>query len=396
MSSGNGQRWWRRASHPPLSLSPGSPPSPLPFFPVLFPFSSQFALCAVQSGLVYWKKAHKRSYEAVSLAGLWLVPGVLAARLGCWRFVWIWGAWSASTGAILHACAGKSLAPSTPRRVYAWFLASYKVSVAAGAAGYACLLLGLVTATFGLPTPLGDGGALLLLWYGLYFGVLGRDAAELAADRLAASLGSGRMMAVRARACGVCGGALVDGPGDLKPPPLVVAPPPAPAPPPHLLAPSGLAPPPPPPPPGVMLANGGVGDATIQLACKHCFHGTCLRGWCVVGKKDTCPACREKVDLRAIFAGRPWETRNLQWVQMLDMLRYLVVWNPLILGGLSLGMKWFGVRDHAADRAALRTRLGEVAAAVAAGAPTIAPEVVHHVGGGGGAVEGGGGAVGGA
>jgi len=334
---------------------------------------------------VYWKKAHKRSYEAVSLAGLWLVPGVLAARLGCWRFVGVWGAWSAATAAILHACAGKALQPTTPRRVYAWFLASYKLSVAAGAAGYGCLLLGLVTATFGLPTPLGDGGALLLLWYGLYFGVLGRDAAELAADRLAASLGSGRMMAVRARACGVCGGALVDGPGDLKPPPPLgaTAAAPAPAVPSHLLAPAQhLAPPPPPPPPGVMLANGGTGDSTIQLACKHCFHGTCLRGWCVVGKKDTCPACREKVDLRAIFAGRPWETRNLQWVQMLDMLRYLVVWNPLILGGLSLGMKVVGVRDHAADRAALRARLGEVAAAVAAGAPTIAPDLVHHVGGG--------------
>jgi RING finger protein 121 len=130
-----------------------------------------------------------------------------------------------------------------------------------------------------------------------------------------------------------------------------------------------------------MLANGGVGDATIQLACKHCFHGTCLRGWCVVGKKDTCPACREKVDLRSIFAGRPWETRNLQWIQMLDMLRYLVVWNPVILGGLSVAMKWMGVRDHAADRAALRARLAEVAAAAAAGAPTIAPELVHHVDG---------------
>jgi RING finger protein 121 len=353
------------------------------------PSTSQFALCAVQSGLVYWKKAHKRSYEAVSLAGLWLVPGALAARMRFWRFLAVWAGWSSVTGAVLHACSGKALSPTTPRRVYAWFLASYKLSVAAGATGYGCLLLGLVTATFGLPTPLGEGGALMVLWYGLYFGVLGRDAAELAADRLASNLGSGVMMAVRARACGVCGGALVDGPGDLKPPPRVVVPQAPPAAPLHLAHPSGLAPPPPPPPTGVMLANGGVGDATIQLACKHCFHGTCLRGWCVVGKKDTCPACREKVDLRAIFAGRPWETRNLQWVQMLDMLRYLVVWNPLILGGLSLGMKFFGVKDHAADRASLRSRLGEVAAAVAAGAPTIAPELVHHVGGGvGGGGEG--------
>ena len=39
----------------------------------------------------------------------------------------------------------------------------------------------------------------------------------------------------------------------------------------------------------------------------------CIRGWTIVGKKDTCPACLEKVDLRAVFHDRPWETRNLSW-----------------------------------------------------------------------------------
>jgi len=39
----------------------------------------------------------------------------------------------------------------------------------------------------------------------------------------------------------------------------------------------------------------------------------CIRGWTIVGKKDTCPACLEKVDLRAVFQDRPWETRNLSW-----------------------------------------------------------------------------------
>ena len=39
----------------------------------------------------------------------------------------------------------------------------------------------------------------------------------------------------------------------------------------------------------------------------------CIRGWTIVGKKDTCPACLEKVDLRTVFHDRPWETRNLSW-----------------------------------------------------------------------------------
>lgn len=67
-----------------------------------------------------------------------------------------------------------------------------------------------------------------------------------------------------------------------------------------------------------------------QLSCKHCFHELCIRGWTVVGKKDSCPCCLEKVDLRDLYAQRPWETKNLSWIQMLDALRYMVVWNPII------------------------------------------------------------------
>lgn len=45
-----------------------------------------------------------------------------------------------------------------------------------------------------------------------------------------------------------------------------------------------------------------------------------IAGWTIVGKKDTCPVCMEKVDLKQIFADRPWETTNLNWNQMLDMV----------------------------------------------------------------------------
>lgn len=42
-------------------------------------------------------------------------------------------------------------------------------------------------------------------------------------------------------------------------------------------------------------------------------HSGCIRGWTIVGKKDTCPVCNEKVDLRALYVDRPWESRNLSW-----------------------------------------------------------------------------------
>ena len=31
------------------------------------------------------------------------------------------------------------------------------------------------------------------------------------------------------------------------------------------------------------------------------FHEFCIRGWCIVGKKQICPYCKEKVDLKRMF-----------------------------------------------------------------------------------------------
>ena len=54
-------------------------------------------------------------------------------------------------------------------------------------------------------------------------------------------------------------------------------------------------------------------EQTIQLPCKHLYHALCIRGWTMVGKKNTCPTCLEKTDLHALYADRPWEARNLQY-----------------------------------------------------------------------------------
>ena len=77
-------------------------------------------------------------------------------------------------------------------------------------------------------------------------------------------------------------------------------------------------------------------EPTIQLPCKHLFHELCIKGWTMVGKKDTCPVCMEKTDLKALYADRPWEARNLQWNGMLDFVRYMVVWVPIIVTSLNL------------------------------------------------------------
>ena len=69
----------------------------------------------------------------------------------------------------------------------------------------------------------------------------------------------------------------------------------------------------------------------------------CIRGWTLVGKKDCCPVCNEKVSMRAVSSTTPWETQSLMWSQLLDSVRYLVVWNPVIIVVTQFTLYEFGV-----------------------------------------------------
>ncbi|CAF1433874.1 unnamed protein product [Rotaria sordida] len=47
-------------------------------------------------------------------------------------------------------------------------------------------------------------------------------------------------------------------------------------------------------------------------------------------KKQTYPYCKEKVDLKRLFPN-PWEKPHALLGNLLDWVRYLVAWQPLIL-----------------------------------------------------------------
>jgi hypothetical protein len=101
-----------------------------------------------------------------------------------------------------------------------------------------------------------------------------------------------------------------------RPPRLALALAPLPTPP-HPSPPHPTPPHPTPPQEGV--------ETVKQLSCKHSFHELCIRGWTIVGKKDVCPVCNEKVDLRHLYADRPWETQNLSW--------WVGLWRGWVVGG---------------------------------------------------------------
>ena len=224
----------------------------------------QFCMVGAQSVIFWWRKTHQRSYDLVrtslqllacpsptiqvTLLGLWLVPPYLAWGMRAHIFLFIWLTYSCITSYFLHKASQRRLASHIPRTVFAWFLSVYRVSVAVGLAGYVLLLIFFLSPGLLRAHVLPAGLPFTLLWYGLYFGVLGRDSAEVASDRMAAVMGTGRRLTVSINNCGMCGGDLPD-----------------------------------------VRNQAASSQETRTLPCKHTFHVHCLQGWTIVGKKDTCP-----------------------------------------------------------------------------------------------------------
>jgi RING finger protein 121 len=60
------------------------------------------------------------------------------------------------------------------------------------------------------------------------------------------------------------------------------------------------------------------------------------------GKKLDCPYCKEKVDLSA-FKTNVWDAQQMLYLNMLDFVRYMVVWQPLLFGLVNVAYKILGL-----------------------------------------------------
>jgi len=134
--------------------------------------------------------------------------------------------------------------------------------------------------------------SITILFYGLYYGVMSRDFAEICSEWMASTIGYYTKTGIPTKqladgVCAVCGESVQD------------------------------------------LQNEP--ENIFKLSCGHSFHEFCIRGWCIIGKKQTCPYCKEKVDLKRMFPS-PWERPQVMYGQMLDWVRYLIAWQPLIIG----------------------------------------------------------------
>ncbi|XP_001632498.3 RING finger protein 121 isoform X2 [Nematostella vectensis] len=254
-------------------------------------------LIVAQIVLVKWKKMHFKSYQTVTLVGMWLIPVYFNVKLHYWRMMAVWTVFSLATAFIVYKATRQPVSTTTPRLVYKWFYSVHKVTYALGIAGYLVImftLLGLNLMFMVRPETSMEFG-IVVMFYGLYYGVLGRDFAEICSDKMASKIGYYSTTGLPSRSletniCAVCGQHLIINTVD----------------------------------------EDEMPEKTYKLSCGHVFHEFCIRGWCIVGKKQTCPYCKEKVDLKRMFCN-PWERPHVLFGQLLDWLRYLVVWQPVII-----------------------------------------------------------------
>nr|XP_013807019.1 PREDICTED: RING finger protein 175 [Apteryx mantelli mantelli] len=261
------------------------------------------ALIVAQIVLVQWKQRHCRSYNLVTLLQMWVVPLYFTIKLYWWRFLSVWGMFSVITSYIIFRATCKPLSGRTPRLVYKWFLLIYKLTYAIGIVGYLAIMFTMfrLSLFFRIKTEDSMDFGVILLFYGLYYGVMGRGFAEICSDYMASTIGFYNISGIPTRnlssdICAVCGQKIF-----------------------------------------VDVNEEGTIENTYQLSCNHVFHEFCIRGWCIVGKKQTCPYCNEKVDLKRILSNpypflNKWECTHVLYGRLLDWLRYLVAWQPVVIG----------------------------------------------------------------
>lgn len=253
-------------------------------------------LFAGQIILFLWKKKHPRSYHAATLLGMLFIPIGYSIYFSFSRFIFIWVVYSIITGIVCKKASRRPLDRWTPRVVYNYFYKVFKLTYAVGIAGYTFFVL----AFFGLPQlfliapEMWLDLAILLLFYGVYFGVITKDIADHCTDRMASTIGffsedGMPLKHLEKTTCGIC--------GELN----------------------------------VGTDENGQPEKQHLLPCGHMFHEFCIRGWVIVGKKQTCPSCKEKVDLKQ-FSTTPWEKVYIMYSGFLDWCRFMVCWMPIIMG----------------------------------------------------------------
>lgn len=284
----------------------------------------------MQIGIISWKRFYPSSYHWASTLGLLLVPPLIGLQAGNYTYLIVWLAFLVLNSLVLRRATENPLKSSTPGFVYKFYNMVNSICYAVGLCGYFLFVVIL----FKVPESLlgfsqDQAGSLFyvsikFLFYGIYFGTLGRDFVERLSDVMATNLGYYSKKGFPAKhlrrdVCAICGESTAS--NDNHSPPSsnsnsYVS----------LSTSSSTA-----SSSSTTTSSASTSSTPIKLDCKHSFHNGCIRGWVLIGKKDCCPYCKEKVDTTAFSRGsNPWDVTQKLYIDLLDAVRYLIVWNPIL------------------------------------------------------------------
>lgn len=285
--------------------------------------------------LILWKTKYKKSYIHASMVAMYIIPFGISAYRHWWRFVSIWVVISLITIVLVwrplmlpnFSRSGSSI----PRLLYKWFFWVYSISSLVAVTGYVILLLtffGINLIFLMSPQVTLDIG-FMMLFYGVYYGVLCRDFTDFLVDKLAARIGYYNPTSalpskcLMNNICAICGmehgdRENIDMDGLAKTEMLITN---------HssfmdhdvnsdqeaLIE-------------YTVEHDGNSKERLFVLTCGHKFHEFCIYGWCLVGKRQVCPFCREKVDLGRLFSALPFQKPHYLYGNLLDFIRYLFAW----------------------------------------------------------------------
>jgi len=117
--------------HQPRHLTKAEESKAMTVFMTLF-----MLMMLAQCLLVYWKKKRYKSYQQVTLFGLWLIPFLCSTSLHFYRLLAAWFLWTSCCSYVIFRATRKPLPDRTPRLVYTFFLYAFKITYTSGAVGY--------------------------------------------------------------------------------------------------------------------------------------------------------------------------------------------------------------------------------------------------------------------
>uniref|UniRef100_A0A6B2G721 RING finger protein 121 (Trinotate prediction) n=1 Tax=Myxobolus squamalis TaxID=59785 RepID=A0A6B2G721_MYXSQ len=279
------------------------------------------SIIATQYFLKYWQKNYFNSYFKATLFLMWILPIIFSIYNLVFKMILFWSIYTAAVFYLLQRVRKNPLSITTPRLVYSSYLYCHLLSELAVSLSLPLFIIS-VFSTNETTSYLTLQFSFTLLFCGLYYGLLTRDIACLLTDIICIRLGMVSSTEIpktlaASNICALCGLLIVDTKNDHDEINVSCV-------------------------PGIDLSTLTSGDRIIKLDCGHQFHDFCIRGWILIGKKDSCPSCRENVNLRKNFVN-PWEVSNLYYGDILYVLRYLLAWHPLLAFSLYGISKLFGL-----------------------------------------------------